>query len=613
MGASDHGADTAQGRWARVLLAGLADAGVHDVVVSPGSRSTPFLLAALGLAEEGRLRCHDVVDERAAAFFALGRARVTGRPALLLCTSGSAAAHYFPAVVEADADRLPLLVLSADRPVKLQHCGANQTLDQLHLFGRHVRRFVDLGLADASPDALRALRRQAAQAVFDTTWPVAGAVHLNARARKPLEPPVDPAPSSGVGSSGVDDLLARPVPVPAAPRSMPPRREIDLFLQRAASASGGLLVAGPAHLDQANVRERLHLVASRLRWPVLAESTSQLRDGDAVQAAPALLDTTFAERHAPAMVLQVGRAPSASSWLRRVKHWVLDHGTDHWVMGAAGWSDPESTASHLVFGDVDACLDRLYEELKLSFDLPTEGAEEFQSAWRRASDLARHAAYELSHDGADEDRETLSEAVAVRRVVSSLPPDVQIVLGNSLAVREVDLWVEGEEFDGRAVLHQRGLSGIDGNVAGAVGAALGGGPQGTPTLLLLGDVSLRHDLGSLELARRAPRLVIAVLDNGGGRIFEHLPLAGHPAATDEVFAHWLQPGDVDLEAVAQAQGLAYRRPASAPEITSAVHEAFQHDRRATLLHLVVEPSSAVESSRALVRRLQAALDEEGLA
>lgn len=597
MGGDDRKA--LQSRWARVLLTSLADAGVHDVVVSPGSRSTPFVLAALELANAGRLRCHDVVDERAAAFFALGRARVTGRPALLLCTSGSAATHYFPAVVEADADRLPLLILSADRPVELQHCGANQTLDQLHLFGRHVRRFVDLGLADDSPDALRSLRRQAAQAVFDTTWPTPGAVHLNARARKPLEPP-----TGSVGSSDAGDVLARPVPVPAAPRSMPPRREIDLFLERAASASGGLIVAGPAHLDQGNVRDRLRLVASMLRWPVVADTTSQLRDGDAVQAGPALFDTTFAERHAPAMVLQIGRPPSASSWGRRVKRWVLEQGADHWVFGAAGWSDPESTASHLVFGDVDACLDRLLEELKLSFDLPTQGAREFQTAWRRASDLARHAAYELSHDG----DETLGEAAAVRRVVSALPPDAQIVLGNSLAVREVDLWVEGEEFDGRAVLHQRGLSGIDGNVAGAVGAALG-----VPTLLLLGDVSLRHDLGSLELARRTPGLVIAVLDNGGGRIFEHLPLAGHPAATGDVFDHWLQDADVDLEAVASAQGLAYRRLTAAAEITAAVHDAFASDHKASLLHLVVDPSSAVEASRALVQRLQTALGREGLA
>lgn len=605
-----------QSRWAQVLLTSLADAGVHDVVVSPGSRSTPFVLAALRLEEAGRLHCHDVVDERAAAFFALGRARVTGRPALLLCTSGSALTHYFPAVVEADADRLPLLILSADRPVELQHCGANQTLDQLHVFGRHVRRFVDLGLADASADALRSLRRQAAQAVFDASWPAAGAVHLNARARKPLEPP----PS--YQQSSPDAVLARPIPSPVAPRSMPPRREIDLFLERAAGARGGLIVAGPAHLDQAGMADRLRFVASKLRWPLVADSTSQLRDGEAIHAAPALLDTAFARRHAPGVVLQIGRPPAASSWGRCLKHWVgsppAGAGTDHWVLGGDTWNDPESTASHLIFGDLDACLDRLLDRLELATDLPRDDAREFQAVWRRASDLARHAAYELSHDGplySLEPDGTLHEAIAVRRLVSALPSEVQLVLGNSLPVREVDLWVEGEQFDGRPVLHQRGLSGIDGNVAGAVGAALGGASSdGRPTLLLLGDVSLRHDLGSLELARRTPRLVIAVLDNGGGRIFEHLPLAGHPEAGRDVFSHWLQEADVDLQKVAAAQGLRYVRPATAAEITAAVHEAFDagSEPGARLLHLVVKPSSAVEASRELARRLRQTLESEGL-
>ncbi|MDA8020263.1 MAG: 2-succinyl-5-enolpyruvyl-6-hydroxy-3-cyclohexene-1-carboxylic-acid synthase [Thermoanaerobaculia bacterium] len=595
-----------QTRWARVLVTSLADAGIRDVFVSPGSRSTPLLLAVLRLAGEGRLRCHDVVDERSAGFLALGRVRTTGRPVVLLCTSGSAPTHYYPAVVEADADRLPLLILSADRPVELQHCGANQTLDQLHLFGRNVRRFVDLGLADASPDALRSLRRQAAQCVFDAMWPVAGAVHLNARARKPLEPP-----SVEDTSPEVEALLARPIVLPVAPRHMPPRREIDLLLDNARRARGGLIVAGPAHLDRGTVRDRLRLVAARLRWPVIADSTSQLRDGETVQAAPALLDTSFARKHAPDVVLQVGRPPAASSWGRCLRDWTLKGNTRLWVLGADAWSDPESVASHLVFGDVDACLDQLLDRLELATELPREEARDYQTVWRRASDLARHASHKICHAEPGRDSQDLiPESVAIHRVVSALPPRAQLILGNSLPVREVDLWLEGEQFDRREVLHQRGLSGIDGNVAGAVGAALGG----TPTLLLIGDVSLRHDLGSLELTRRVPGLVIVVLDNHGGRIFEHLPLAGHPTTTPDVFEHWLQGAELDLESVAASQGLRYLRPSSGSEITSAVRGAFETEGRSAtwLLHLVVEPSSAVEAARMLGRRLQALLDHEGL-
>lgn len=596
-----------QSAWARVLLDSLADAGVHDVVISPGSRSTPFVLAALrARLREGRseLRCHDVTDERSAAFFALGRARVTGRPSLVICTSGSAAGHYLPAVLEAEADHLPLMILSADRPVELLGCGANQTLDQSHLFGRHVRRFFDLGLADGSADALRGLRRLAAQAVFASLYPTPGAVHLNGRARKPLEPPTLEPPAAP-DLPVADEILRRLIAVPSAPRRMPQAREVDLFLDRAAAAASGLIVCGPAHLDQGEVRDRLRLLANKLRWPVVADATSQLRDADTVHGAEALLKTSFADRQAPSMVLQIGRAPASSAWLGAIKSWCTNgRCRDHWVVAGHGWNDPESTATHLLWSDADAFVDGLLERID-HFELPHASAAAAQAVWRKASELARHAAYELVHEPSGDDG--VAEPVLIRQTVAALPAGAHLMLGNSLPVRETDLWVEGEELDGRGVLHQRGLSGIDGNVAGAVGAAVGG----TPTLLLLGDVSLRHDLGSLELARRAPSLVIAVVDNCGGRIFEHLPLATHAAAGDEIFGHWLQPGSLDLEAVARAQGLSYVRPQTPQAVSAAVRDAFAAGG-AWLLDLKAQPESAVRCSRRLTERLQRALAEEGL-
>ncbi len=170
--------------WASLLMHALERAGITDVVISPGSRSTPFVLQA---ARRG-LRCHDIVDERSAAFFALGQAKVTGRPTLLLCTSGSAGAHYLPAVIEAEHSHTPLIILTADRPFELSQCAAPQTIDQVKLFGDHVRGFFELGMPDGAPGALRALARVATEAALLSCWPEPGAVHLNARARKPLEP-----------------------------------------------------------------------------------------------------------------------------------------------------------------------------------------------------------------------------------------------------------------------------------------------------------------------------------------------------------------------------------------------------------------------------------------
>ncbi|RMH22798.1 MAG: 2-succinyl-5-enolpyruvyl-6-hydroxy-3-cyclohexene-1-carboxylate synthase, partial [Acidobacteria bacterium] len=213
-----------QAVWARLLIHSLVDAGVREAVISPGSRSTPFVLAAC--AHPG-LRCHDVIDERAAAFFALGQGRASGRPSLLICTSGTAGAHYLPAVIEAEMARVPLLVLTADRPLELTRGGANQTIDQLKLFGDHARAFFELGLADADPAALRALRRTAAQAVFRCREPVPGAVHLNARARKPLEPVAEEdGPRRALArraEAAAAALLAEPIVRPfAAPRPPPP-------------------------------------------------------------------------------------------------------------------------------------------------------------------------------------------------------------------------------------------------------------------------------------------------------------------------------------------------------------------------------------------------------
>ncbi|MEM6456255.1 MAG: thiamine pyrophosphate-binding protein, partial [Acidobacteriota bacterium] len=183
----DARAAALQTAWARLAIGTLADAGITHAVASPGSRSTPLRLA---LRDEPRIATIDLIDERDAAYFALGVGRATGRPAVVLSTSGTAVANHLPAVVEAGAARVPLLLLTADRPPGLVESGANQTIDQLKLFGDHARAFVDLGVPDARPDALRGLRRAIARAVFTARDPAPGAVHLNARLWKPLEPPV---------------------------------------------------------------------------------------------------------------------------------------------------------------------------------------------------------------------------------------------------------------------------------------------------------------------------------------------------------------------------------------------------------------------------------------
>ena len=255
--------------WSRLLLGSLKEAGITQLVLSPGSRSTPFVAAAV---HEGLL-IHDVIDERAAAFFALGQARITGRPSLLLCTSGTAGAHYFPALLEAEAAHLPLLVMTADRPFGLIGCAAPQTLDQSHLFGSHVRGHFELGGPDPSPTALRGLRRVAVQAVALSQGPTPGPVHLNVRADKPLEP-VEPGPSL---AAEVAAIRARPLTRYTAGVVAPEPRALLELSRLLAHAERPLLALGPQPAAAAADRPSLERWLGGRGLVTYAEATSQHR------------------------------------------------------------------------------------------------------------------------------------------------------------------------------------------------------------------------------------------------------------------------------------------------------------------------------------------------
>ncbi|MFO7181746.1 MAG: 2-succinyl-5-enolpyruvyl-6-hydroxy-3-cyclohexene-1-carboxylic-acid synthase, partial [Pseudomonadota bacterium] len=309
------------GEWARLLLGSLAKAGVEDVVVSPGSRSTPFVWAALSTPG---LRCHSIVDERSAGFFALGQARVSGRPSVVLSTSGSAAANYFPAVVEAAYGFTPLVVLTADRPLELQEAGGLQCMDQVKLYGGMVRRFFDLGHPEGTPAALDGLERRVAQAVSEAIAPTPGPVHLNVRARKPLEPAPPTTVEGEALARAVDERLARE-PVRIFERPGAPSAEAVAEVARSCARTGrGLVVCGPIAAARASDVVAVFDLARALGFPLYVEATSQARfalprerdgltvigNGDTLFASPLL------ERAPPELVLLLGHPPTSSACAR---------------------------------------------------------------------------------------------------------------------------------------------------------------------------------------------------------------------------------------------------------------------------------------------------------
>lgn len=568
--------------WSRLLLASLAESGVVEVVLSPGSRSTPFVLAA---GRTPGLRIVHVIDERSAAFYALGQARVTGRPSLLLCTSGTAGAHYLPAVIEAAQTGLPMLILTADRPFSLQGCDAPQTIDQRRLFGDFTRASLDLGLPDSTLGGMRALRRIAHQATAQTLWPLPGPVHLNARASKPLEP--DGSEAERALLARAQALLTEPAPRAFAPAESP-SDEARAALERAlAGARRPLVVAGPAplHADAAAILRGI----ARLGLPLLVERTSQLRGGPDQGAARIgafdllLHDPAFRAQMAPDLVVQLGAPPTSGLYER----WMSERAaTRRLVIRPRGWSDPQSSAE-ILWADPAALLCSLSARCAIEPGWTERWVQAEARAWS-AVEVA------IASDPAGE----LGFAAAA---VEALPEGALLVLGNSLPIRDVELAARpGGPAVG--VLCQRGANGIDGLVSGAAGAA---SASGRPTLLLIGDVSLLHDVGGLAVAGEvATALVVVVLNNGGGRIFEQLPVARAPGVTAEDLRRFTTPHQRDLSHAAALFGIIYSRVDSAEALSAAVGEALARGG-ATLIEAQVTP----DSHRTQVAAIRAALSE----
>jgi 2-succinyl-5-enolpyruvyl-6-hydroxy-3-cyclohexene-1-carboxylate synthase len=506
-----------QALWAELLVATLGDAGVTTCVVSPGSRSTPLVAA---LAADGRLALPTIIDERAAAFFALGLARATATPVALVCTSGSAAAHYLPAIVEASEAGVPLIAITADRPPELQHCGASQTIDQIRIYGGFTRAAFDLGAPHGSELALRAVRRTVIQAVTASRGPRPGPVHLNVPLRKPLEP-IAPVTDEEQALAAIAHV---PV-VGAPPRMVADAHAVATLVARVAAEPHGIVVAGALPVGFA--RLPILQLCARAGYPLLAEAGSQLRFAarpgvTTIDHADFVLAANLAPP--PRLIIQVGADPVAAAWPGARTGFAQ---AERWILGDT-FHDPDG-AAHVIMGDVE-------------LDVPARGASHFTRAWRDAEARAASAVEQaLVAHGA-------SEGAAIRAAVAAMPAGAVLQVGNSLPIRVVDQVATGDTD--RAVITQRGAAGIDGLVASATGASW----AGAPVLLILGDVSFAHDLGGLLVARlaRAP-LAIVVIDNGGGRIFGTLPIA--TSASRAAFeAHFTTRPELDIVAVATALG-----------------------------------------------------------
>ncbi len=581
------------GAWARLLVDGLAGAGIRHAVVSPGSRSTPLVLA---LAHHPRLAVTLVLDERDAAFHALGLAKASGLPALALCTSGSAGAHYLPAVIEAATARVPLLLVTADRPPHAQQRDAPQTVDQARLFGPFARAAFELGLPDARPAALRALRQTAVLAVARTLFPEPGPVQINAPFDKPLEPQ-PPNEQDRALAAAIEALERTPPPRLVPPAGCADERTIDELAAACRAARRGVIVAGPLAAWRAAPLRAAGELAAALGWPLLAEATSQLRYaplGPAGHAARigrfelAWSDPRLRERFAPDFVLQLGGTPTSRGYERLL---LAQPDLPRAVITRWGVADPHAPAPLVVNADPGATLDALVARC----DTLGSAAPEWLADWRTLEAAANEALAAL--DAAAD--APLTEAAAVHTALLALRDGDALGLSNSLPVRAVDRFAGADQRE-LMVFAQRGANGIDGLVAGAAGFATAARRR---LLLLIGDLAFQHDLGGLAAARACPvPLAIVVLANGGGRLFEMLPLADGGVSPADFERYFLAPQELAIGAAATAFGVPHAAAATARQLAEALAAALARPGP-TVVEARLGPPGVAESWRFLTGRV----------
>ncbi|HEY9243071.1 MAG TPA: 2-succinyl-5-enolpyruvyl-6-hydroxy-3-cyclohexene-1-carboxylic-acid synthase [Streptosporangiaceae bacterium] len=525
--------------------------GLREVVLAPGSRSAPLAMALHDRSGPGGpLRLHVRIDERTAAFLALGLAKAGGRPAAVLCTSGTAAASFHPAVIEADESGVPLLLLTADRPPELRGTGANQTIDQLHLYGGAVRWFADVGVPEARPGMnayWRSLACRAWAAASGAAGGFPGPVQLNVPLRDPLVPGLPDTGQAG------HDPAGWPEPLDGRPGEQPWTRLArdtgpgELGALELPWTERGVLLAGDGAVEPATVAA----VAERAGWPVLAEPSSGARRGSTALTAYQYLldDPAFTAAHPPDLVISAGRPGLSRGQLGFLRQ-AAGHGARHVALtqGPGRWADPARTAT-----DVAA-------RILLTGGPPPGPATDWLCRWQRTDAAARGALDAIL--GADPG---LTEPRLARDLAAALPDGALLWAASSLPIRDLDRHMAPRA--GLRVLASRGASGIDGLISAASGAALahqaaGGGPA----VALLGDLAVLHDAPALFAGPGEPRpdLVIVVASNDGGGIFSSLEPAAFPDSFERVFG---TPHGARLSALAAAAGLPYlslSQPADLP-------------------------------------------------
>lgn len=551
---------------AQVLIESLRQLGLAHAVLTPGSRSTPL---AIALAKNKNITAHLHFDERGAAFMALGIAKATRVPAAAVCTSGTAVANYLPAVAEASNAAIPLLLITADRPPELQGVGANQTIHQPEIFGVYTRWERTLPCPDEGDHD--DIARAATEAMQFALGAPAGPVHINCPYREPL---------------ACADEIERPSNVRAQPIQVAPPAlsddERNAIKQTIANTERGIIIAGT--LDTPEEAAAVQRMANALGWPLLPDVTSGLRAADeSIAYYDLLLATENGAKALPAdTVIHIG-GPFVS---KRLQQHLENIRPTHFVHVSP---DPRPRdPGHIVTRNVQSGIEEFV-------DIPIESSQirKNTDGLRALNDTVRAVLETNVYD------DIRNEASLMHAIAHSLPGDTALFLGNSMPVRDADM-VMGTGGPAR-VWSNRGASGIDGNIATALGIVRG---SGKPAVAVLGDLAVLHDLNSLAMLRDDDRLCIVVPNNDGGGIFHFLPVAQRADVFDPYFT---TPHGMTFEHAAQQFGIRYQQTTSREELLKTLNGAISGSGP-TLIEVPIDRAVNYQAHRDLIEAMRKAID-----
>ena len=580
--------------WASLMVEELVRNGIDYFCMAPGSRCTPLTVA---VAEHQDTVTSIHCDERGVAFHALGYGRATGKPAVVITTSGTAVSNCMPAVMEAAMEHIPMLLVTADRPPELRNAGANQTIDQVKFFGGYVRWFVDM----PCPDTLippQMVLTTVDQAVYRCCWPEGGPVHLNTMFREPLAP--EPAASlrensaadleQAVGAVDSWHRKATPYTTYLTPQRTVTDGSVETFVQRIAPVDRGLVVVGG--LRNLEERKAVAGLVEVLGWPVCADITSGLRTGDLSGTVVGhhdvlMKDHGFANAHRPETILHIGGRVVS----KQLAQFVVESTP----------SDTILVTTHSQGQDPDHRV-----ALRIEVDLPSfcqayitattqRPRGPWLSSWRKTSETAHHALAEYV-DGCD----ALSEAAVSYLLSRHIPTPHILFLASSMPVRDMDIFADP---NGPAVVvgANRGASGIDGTIASATGFAAG---FKCPITVLVGDLALLHDLNALDFLRRShDPCVLIVLNNNGGGIFSFLPIARFEEFLEPYF---VTPHGLSFKHVADMYGLSYHCPHTCQDFVDAYQKAVNRDT-SSIVEVQIDREDNVRVHNEVIQYMQKAI------